>query len=278
MHAMDMPARAMRRALRFGEGVILLAVAAILAACASGAVSPNYVVPVADPAKSPAAPVEAAAARAGPALPPAPAPAALEYRLQVGDKLEMRFFHVSQLNETMRIRPDGKISLQLVGEVQAAGFSVRELETSLEGRYSRLLRRPEISINLQEFSPPRVYVGGEVLRPGTLELRGQVTTIQSIVGAGGFTPDAEAGNVVVLRYGTSGEPEFIKLNLAPPFSGSGQQDLILRPFDVVFVPKTVIADVADFFSRYVNNIIPLYRNLGVSVLYNLNRTTLEVKP
>ena len=280
MHATDTAVREASRALRLRNGALMLAVAALLAACALDAGSP-----VKDwgPVPGPATQAQAAAAAAEPAAAaaeaaPPSAPAELDYRLQVGDKLETRFFHVPQLNEAMRVRPDGKISLQLIGEVQAAGLTVPELEVLLKGRYARLLRRPEVSINLQEFSPPRVYVGGEVMRPGTLELRGQVTTIQSIMGAGGFTPDAETGNVVVLRYGNSGQPKFIQLNLTPPFSADGQQDLPLQPFDVVYVPKTAIAGVADFFSRYVNNIIPLYRNLGVSVLYNLNHTTLEVKP
>lgn len=201
------------------------------------------------------------------------------YRLQVGDRIEAKFFYSPQLNEVMRVRPDGRISPQLLAETQAAGLTIPQLEAVLREQYSHILRRPVVTVTVHEFSPPRVYVAGEVRAPGIIELRGPLTTLQSIMSAGGFTPDARAQQVAVLRYRDDGPPEFLQLDLKPPFSPDRVQDIELQPFDIVYVPKTRIATVAEFFGRYIGSIIPLYRNLGLTAYYDLNRQdTIQVVP
>ena len=104
--------------------------------------------------------------------------------------------------------------------------------------------------------------------------------LQAIARAGFFTPDAQTGQVVILRYKGPQGPEFITLDAGAMIDASratsaenplhAQQDVVLEPMDVVYVAPTRIATVADFFSRYVNNIIPLWRNLGFSMVYYTN--------
>jgi protein involved in polysaccharide export with SLBB domain len=213
---------------------------------------------------------------AEPRVLPAPAPAP-PYRLQIGDRMELKFFYMRDLNESVRVRPDGKISLQLVGEVQAAGRTIPELETVLHDQYAPTLMRPDVALVLQDFAPPRVYVGGEVRTPGIIELHGPMTTLQSIMSAGGFTPDAKAETVIVLRYTGEKPPEFVPLNLKASLKTQQIEDIAMQPFDVVYVPKTRIASVADFFNRYVSNIVPLYRNMGLSFWFDLNGNTIELR-
>lgn len=212
----------------------------------------------------------------------APQPTAPQrnYLLQVADTFDVKFFRTPELNESVVVRPDGKISLQLVGEVQAAGLSVPELEQSLRTLYAQELRRPTVSVIVRTFSPSRVFVAGEVRSPGEQTMNGDLTALQAIARAGFFTPDAQTGQVVILRYKGPQGPEFITLDAGAMIDASratsaenplhAQQDVVLEPMDVVYVAPTRIATVADFFSRYVNNIIPLWRNLGFSMVYYTN--------
>lgn len=224
-----------------------------------------------------------------PAAPASAAAAPRAYLLQSGDTFDVKLFYSPELNESAVVRPDGKISLQLAGEVQAAGRSPGELESELRTLYAKTLRDPAVTVVVKQFKPQRVFVSGEVRTPGEVALQDDMTALQAIAHAGFFTRDAEARNVVVLRYKGSNGPEFILLDMKSmmdgeratnmddvarqPSSEPGHpkgSDVALQPMDVVFVPQSRIASVADFFTRYVNNIVPLWRNLGFSMIYYTN--------
>lgn len=201
------------------------------------------------------------------------------YLLQPSDNFDVKFFLTPELNENVVIGPDGRIALQLVGEVQAAGQTVPELEAALRQAYAKELRNPLISVIVKSYSPQRVFVAGEVRNPGELVIQGELTALQAIARAGFFTPDAQTQSVVILRYKGEGGPEFITLNAQALLQRPGApdtaplhaaEDVVLQPMDVVYVAQTRIAGVADFFSRYVNNIVPLWRNLGFSAVYYTN--------
>ena len=206
------------------------------------------------------------------------------YRLHAGDSIEFKFFYAPELNEEVRIRPDGMISLQLIGEVRAAGLTPSELDTTVRQRYSGLLREPEVSVLVREYTNARVYVGGEVRRPGSLILEQPTTVLQAILNSGDFTTGAERRNVIVLRNdGRSEQPQYISLNLRNHIAGLSQPcvgdsdecfqqngDIRLLDNDVVFVPEARISQVAEFFDQYVGKILPIYRNMGLSFSYELN--------
>ena len=255
------------------------AVAAMAALLCSACVTTSFPV---GPASLPVA--------AMPAAPASAAAAPRAYLLQSGDAFDVKLFYSPELNESVVVRPDGKISLQLAGEVQAAGRSPGELERELRTLYAKALRDPAVTVVVKQFKPQRVFVSGEVRTPGEVALQDDMTALQAIAHAGFFTRDAEARNVVVLRYKGSNGPEFILLDMksmmdgergtarlgndAQPLGGEPGTpkggDVALQPMDVVFVPQSQIAGVADFFNRYVNNIVPLWRNLGFSMIYYTN--------
>lgn len=257
----------------------------IFAVCALGALLCSACVTSSFPVGPASLPVVAMQAA------PASAPiASRSYLLQSGDAFDVKLFYTPELNESVVVRPDGKISLQLVGEVQAAGHSPGEIEQELHSLYAKALRNPAVTVVVKQFKPQQVFVSGEVRTPGAVVLQDDMTALQAIAHAGFFTRDAEARNVVVLRYKGSGGPEFILLDMKAMMDGehgtaklgNGARkpgvdpgipksgDVMLQPMDVVFVPQSHIASVADFFNRYVNNIIPLWRNLGFSMVYYTN--------
>lgn len=240
----------------------------VLAALCSGCI--NYSLPQGPqpPFAGASAPPMAASTPVGPRV----------YLLQPGDSFEVKLFYSPELNETVVVRPDGKISLQLIGEVQAAGVAPVTLERDLRERYAKVLRDPVVAVVVKHFGPQRVFVAGEVRSPGEIPLQENMSALQAIARAGFFTHDAEATNVVVLRYAGSTGPEFIMLNMKSMIDGNptAKGDVMLQPLDVVFVPQNQISSVADFFSRYVNNIIPLWNNMGFSMIYYTNNARITV--
>ncbi|MDX9736123.1 MAG: polysaccharide biosynthesis/export family protein [Thermoanaerobaculia bacterium] len=201
-----------------------------------------------------------ASARPAAAEPAAPPP---EYRLQAGDVLEIKHFYTPELNETVSIRPDGRISLPIAGEVLAEGQTPAGLRDVLSERYARTLREQEVAVVVKEFAGRRIYVGGEVLTPGVIRPPGTVTALQAILEAGGAKSSARLENVVILRNQGTTEPLFMTLDLRGGLErGASRNDVALLPSDIVFVPKTRVAHLAQFVDVYFKQLLPIPLNLS----------------
>jgi len=197
------------------------------------------------------------------------------YTLHAGDVLDIKFFHMPELNETLPIRPDGKISLQLVDEVTAAGLTPAELDALLTERYADSLENPELTIIVRTFTSQRVYVGGEVNAPTMLPLAADLTALQAIIQAGGLKSTAELSNIVIIRNRGTATPKLISLNLKEASTAKGAPAQVpLHPGDIVMVPKSGIAQLNQFVDQYVDEVLPRALNFGF--YYNLN-PNLEVK-
>ena len=189
------------------------------------------------------------------------------YRLQSGDTLDIRFFFQPELNQRVTVRPDGRITLQLVGEVIAVGQAPDDLATFLEERYSRELREPKITVTVHEAVGQRIYVGGEVNGPGLLPLSGTVTALQAIMQAGGPTKAGELESVLIMRDQGTPEPLLLLLDIKAAMSDpTHKEDLVLQAADVVFVPKTRITEANEFVEQYFDKLVPFNRNVGASYI------------
>lgn len=185
------------------------------------------------------------------------------YTIGVGDALRIRFYFHEELDEDIPVRPDGRVSLQLIDDVQAAGLTPAELAGALKASYAKHLRKPEITVQVTRVAPRRVYVGGEVKKPGLIETVDVITAVKAIMQAGGIKDTANLESVVVLRYRAGMEPEFLRVDLRDDIrSGTKREDIPLRAYDLVFVPKTFIATANQFVSQYIDKMIPLDRNVG----------------
>lgn len=181
-----------------------------------------------------------------------------EYRIQTGDQLDIKFFYNPELNETVTVRPDGRISLQLAPEVTAAGLTPAELTDSLVKSYAKELANPGITVMVRSFSSQRVYVDGEVNKPGMIPLAGPLTVLQSIAEAGGFKDTAKTGQVLVIRKSPDNKPLAIAVNLDDARTAArGNQDILLAPYDIVYVPKSAVANVNQFVDQYIRRNIPI---------------------
>jgi len=186
--------------------------------------------------------------------PPGPSP----YVLGPGDDIALRFYTNPELNEDVQVRPDGMISVQLIGDVPAAGLTPTQLNAELTRRYTGELANPQITAIVRRSSSQRVYVGGEVGAQGVIRLTGGMTLFQAIQKAGGFTKTAHRKDVVLIRRGPDGKPTGRTIDVREIQTGAHpENDLALQPFDVVFVPRSKIANVDVFVEQYIRNALPI---------------------
>lgn len=201
------------------------------------------------------------------------------YTLGIGDRLVVKSFYYNKLNEEVVIRPDGKISLQLIDDVTATGLTPEELDVVLTEKYSRYLDTPDISIIVRDFTLPdlsiivqqiasqKIYIGGEVNRPGIIPLQGRVRVLDAVFQAGGTSDTAKLSTVILLRRTDSGDAEVYTVNLESVISGQ-HPDVDLRPYDIVYIPKTNMAQVSTFLRQSIYSLIP--SQVLYSLTYNTN--------
>ncbi len=180
-----------------------------------------------------------------------------EYRIGVGDELQIKFAYNPELNEEhIPVRPDGRISVPLAKQIRAAGLTPEELENVLSQKYAAELKKPEVTVIVRGFNAQRVFVDGEINRPGLLPLMGPLTVLQSIAQSGGFKDTARVNEVLVIRR-TQPKPLVSILNLEKAQNNEDMgQDIYLMPNDVVYVPRSKIANVDLFVDLYIRRLIP----------------------
>lgn len=199
-------------------------------------------------------------------VPTAPVPG---YRVGISDELNFRFLYVPELNTVTTVRPDGRVSLPLMGELAVEGMSMAELTERVETMMAAHLRRPQVVVNVQGSVARRVFVGGEVVRPSTQPLSGPMTVLQAVMQAEGLKDTAQARETVILRRGPSGERTVLTVDLEAVMSGRDlAQDIPLQTYDVVVVPRSGIANVGRWVDQYIKRVIPF--NLGFT--YSINKT------
>jgi len=153
----------------------------------------------------------------------------------------------------------------------AAGLSTDEIEAALKQAYARDLRDVELSVLVRSFATQRVFVGGEVEKPGMIDLIDGQTVMQALYAAGGMKSTARSDEVVVVRRGGGDQRLAFAVNLDQVVHGTGLgQDMRLQPLDTVIVPRSDIAQVDLWVEQYIRNLLPATPSAGV--LYSINST------
>jgi protein involved in polysaccharide export with SLBB domain len=168
------------------------------------------------------------------------------YRLYPGDDVDVIVPSAPELNKTVTVQPDGRIMLPLLDPQMAADKTAGELEQSLAAAYASQLLRPNVEVVVKA-QPLKVFVGGQVGKPGVYDMPGDIDALRAIVEAGGFISGAKRSKVVIIRRGHDGRPMLRTVDFNDP---NARTDLVpLRRFDVIYVPRTGLAEVADFMSQ-----------------------------
>jgi polysaccharide export outer membrane protein len=179
-----------------------------------------------------------------------------EQTLSPGDVVEIKFTYNPELNDTQRIRPDGYITLRFVGDVKAQGKDPEALQQELVKLYSPELKNPSIIVTVKSLRNNMVFVGGEVNKPGNIEMPGRLSAFEAISQAGGFKMDTAATDSVVVIRSRNGKHYGTILNCKEILEGKATKPFYLRPSDVVFVPQTTIAKVGQWVDQHINRLIP----------------------
>jgi polysaccharide export outer membrane protein len=174
---------------------------------------------------------------------PAAASCLAEYVIGQEDVLEIAVWNNTTITRTIPVRPDGKISLPLIDDVQAAGLTAMELRDRLAQALTKYIPTPSVSVIVREVHSFKVTVIGQVKTPGRYELKDRATVLDLLAMAGGLTDYAARDRIVVLRQdaGTTRRMRFAYENVAS-INGSkngskgGDENFCLRPADIIFVP------------------------------------------
>lgn len=160
-----------------------------------------------------------------------------EYVIGPEDVLAVNVWKEDEISRQAPVRPDGKVSLPLIGDVQAAGLTPLQLQQSIRARLAAYLVNPNVTVIVQEARSHRFNVVGEVEHPGSFVLGQPLTVLDGLAMAGGFRDFAKTGGIYVLRLNPDGSHQRIPFNYKQVISGrSLQQNIRLQPGDTVVVP------------------------------------------
>jgi polysaccharide biosynthesis/export protein len=175
------------------------------------------------------------------ALDEAAKPVSKEFLLGPEDVLEVTVWRNQDLSRTVVVRPDGKISLPLIGDVQASGLNSSQVAAKIAARLTEFKENPNVSVSLKEVNSYFIFVLGEVLKPGKYPLKSYATVLQGVSMAGGFTPFASKNRMQVIRTHTNEDGRDNQIRIPVPYnelvSGKGEiENFVLKSGDTIVVP------------------------------------------
>ena len=183
-----------------------------------------------------------------------------EYVLGFGDVIEVKFFDNARFNETVAVRPDGRITMEKMGDIFVAGMAPSKLDSLITATYAQFVRNPEVTVFVRQFGGHQVYVLGEVNTPGAYPLQRNMTLVQAMATAGGPKHTANLRSVMVLRREQSGEINAHRLDLTIAANRSRASNIesahYVQPQDVIYVPQTFIADIGQFTKQIYDIVLP----------------------
>ena len=158
-----------------------------------------------------------------------------DYKIGPEDLLDISVWKNPELSRTVPVRPDGKVSLPLVNDIQAAGLTPTDLRQQLTQKLSEYIPSPEVAVIVREVHSVKVAVVGSVKTPGRYELKSPATVLELIALAQGLTDFASRDRIVILRQ-TNGETKRIPFNYRKVAAGDDQANLVVQSGDIIVVP------------------------------------------
>jgi protein involved in polysaccharide export with SLBB domain len=189
------------------------------------------------------------------------APPPDQYRLYNGDDLRVKFEFQPEHDTRVVVRPDGKIALDVTGEIQAAGLTTKQLEEAIKKKSSERLRDPEVTVIVVQLGERKVWVGGQVRAPGFVSYYPGLTASQAIMNCGGFTDTAQIDSVLHISQADFGYAS-TRVDLTDVIEYGAPDPVVLAANDQVFVPRTFVGDAGSFVQLYIRNLLPIPPRFG----------------
>ncbi len=159
-----------------------------------------------------------------------------EYRIGPEDVLDITVWRNPELTRTVAVRPDGRISVPLLNDIEAANLTPMELRNILAKGYAQYVNEAEVSVIVREIHSFKVTVVGMVRTPGRFELRSQATALDALALAGGLSEFAKRDRIVIMRQNGRGGTQRFGLNYTGILDSGVEDNFILRPNDIILVP------------------------------------------
>ena len=162
-----------------------------------------------------------------------------EYLIGPEDVLEVSVWKNAELSKVVIVRPDGMISLPLTGDIKAAGFTPNQLRTTITGKLKEYMETAVVSVIVQQVNSFRVFILGEVVKPGVYTLKSKTTLLQAIAIAGGFNQFASRNKIVIIREKIEDSAKTEKINIRFDdivYSKDEDKNFVLMPSDTIFIP------------------------------------------
>jgi polysaccharide export outer membrane protein len=204
----------------------------------------------------------------------APSSEEKEYYLGIGDVLDISVWKVPDLSRAdVIIRPDGKLSFPLIGDINAEGLTLTQLDNTVTEKLKTYVKSPEVSVMIRRFgeqvSNYKVVILGEILSPGIYKFDAYPTITEAIASAGGYTKYAVLNSIIIIRGDIKTKPELIRTNVADILkTGDLSQNIVLKPNDIVYVPRSFIGKLNVFLELIQPALNEYFQTLNAKGLHN----------
>ena len=179
------------------------------------------------------------------------------YRLGCGDIIEVKFYKNERFSREQTVRPDGRITLERIGDVTVAGHTPAQLDSIITAAYTAFVIDPEVTVFVKEFASQKVFVFGEVNEPGVYPLDNEMTYLQALTAAGGPTDMAKLSRVLLIRRDAMANKQEFFMNLRPKASGNAVQSLgYVQARDLIYVPATTLGSAHKIMRQFYGTILP----------------------
>jgi polysaccharide export outer membrane protein len=179
-----------------------------------------------------------------------------EIVISPGDELEIQFFYTETLSTIQTVRPDGVISLKLIGDLYVAGKTPSDIKGMIVDNLRRYIDQIDVTIVVRELHQRQVFVGGAVDDPGSVEMPGSMTALEALLRAGGINPVTGAPKSVLIIRNSDGRWVGGKLDMKDVLRGVGGQPFYLQPLDIVYVPEKGVVRVNRWIEQNIDRILP----------------------
>ncbi|MEP9349661.1 polysaccharide biosynthesis/export family protein [Xanthobacter sp. KR7-225] len=188
------------------------------------------------------------------------------YRLGPGDKVKIKYFITREMDEELTVSPDGTIAPRAVGQMRVEGMTLAGLQDAVRKASRKELADQKVVVGLEEAAAARIYVGGMVSHPGAFKLSDMGTgVLQGILLAGGFTEEARTGQVALIRRGPRNEPMLRLINVRDLIETGFADDVPLVSGDIIYVPRSSIAEVNLWIDMFINKVVPFQRTFSYTL-------------
>lgn len=196
------------------------------------------------------------------------------YKIGVGDEVEVKFYFAPELNDKMQVRPDGKISIMFAQDVQAANQSPEQLAQNIKKALAPHVKQLDLVVIVRNFGSQRVFVGGEVFKPGPVQIPQAETMLQVLTEAGWITPFAGPEKIILVRRGSDRKEKLYPIDVNKLLTGEDMsQNVMVQPGDFILVPPSDAVATNRWIDQNIRQMLPF--NTTAGAYYNLGRGGLQ---